>query len=343
MASLDDILSGIEAKTGISKDELRSKVEKKQKDLSGMISAEGAAHLVAKEMGVNMLSSEKRKIELKNIVPGMRNVSAAGRVFKVSNIVDFKKGNGTPGRVVNIFIGDRSGFVRMPLWNEHVEMIENEEIKLGDIVQVTGAFANENIYGDVEISIGKYGKIFNINDEASGSEIEFPTVDELSVFLSQKSGQVPIKNISTGSFEIKGTVIDVVKSRFVFDTCPKCRSKVSISYGKYSCAQHGEVENKPEMVVSFVVDDGTGLLRVVAFREVAEKLVGMKADEIVRMSEEERYEKLIGTMVGKEYIIFGSVKKGRTDELEMVASNAEAVDVSKESEKLADMLKLKLG
>jgi len=345
MATLDDILSKIEAHTKLSKDELKEKIKNKQNDLSDLVSLDGAAYLVAKELGVNLLNNERRKIELRNILAGMRNVSAAGRVFKISRIIDFKRSNGTDGRVVNIFIGDSTGFVRMPLWNDQVEMVEDEIIKLGDIVQVSGAFANENIYGDIELSLGKYGRAFNINDEVAGADIEFPSADELSkAFLGPRTDRVPIKNISPGSFEIRAAIIDVIRSRFLFNTCPECGGKAEEKQGgKFECAQHGEVQAQPAMVLSFIADDGTGPLRVVAFRETAEKLATTTASEINKLDVDERYKLLSGTLVGKEYIIHGRVKKNRQfDRLEMVVDSVENLNISEESERLAEVLKMKL-
>ena len=346
MAALDEILGKIESQTKLGKEELREKIKKKQNDLSGLVSLEGAAYLVAKEVGVNLLDSEKRKLELRNILAGMRSVSAAGRVFKISRIVDFKKRNGSDGRVVNLFIGDSTGFVRMPLWNDHVVMVEDEIIKLLDIIQISGAFASENIYGDIELSIGKYGSVFNINDEAAGADIEFPTVDELSkAFLGPRTDRVPIKNISPGSFEIRATIIDVVRSRFLFNVCPQCGGKAEeIENGSFECKEHGEVKAEPATVVSFIADDGTGALRVVAFRDTAEKLTTTTAGELSRLDADERYKLLSGTVVGKEYIIHGRVKKNKQfDRLEMVASSVQNLNISEESEKLAGLLKMKLG
>ena len=64
MATLDEILGKIESQTNLGKEELREKIKKKQNDLSGLVSLEGAAYLVGKEVGVNLLNSEKRKLEI---------------------------------------------------------------------------------------------------------------------------------------------------------------------------------------------------------------------------------------------------------------------------------------
>jgi ssDNA-binding replication factor A large subunit len=345
MSPLDDILSKIEGQTKLTRDDIRRKIEAKKKDLLDMVSDEGAAHLVAKELGVNMANSEKRKLDIVNILPGMRNVTAAGRVFKTSNIVNFKKSSGADGRVVNLFVGDRTGFVRVALWNEQVSIMEDELVKLGDIVQISGAFARENIYGDIELSLGKFGRIFQINEEAAAEGIDFPTTTELTkVFAGPRKSRVPIKNISAGLFEIRGIVVDVIRGNFIFNTCPECGGKLSESDGKYTCGQHGEVKPKPEMVVSFMADDGTGALRIVAFRDLAERLTTTKASELSRLSLDERYKTVSGSILGKEFIIHGNVKKNRSfDRLEMIADNVQNLNISEESERLAELLKMKLG
>lgn len=346
MVPLDDILGKIEKQTKLGKDELMERIKKKQSELSDLVSLEGAAHLVGKELGVNLLNNEKRKLELRNILAGMHNVSAAGRIFKISNIVNFKKSNGSDGRVVNLFVGDNTGFVRLPLWNNQVEMVEDELIKLGDVVQVSGAFTHENIYGDIEISLGKYGRVFNVSDEADGADIEFPTVEELSkAFLGSKTGRVPIKNLSPGSFEIRATVIDVIRGKFVFNTCPECGGKAKEGRdGKFECKDHGEVQSEPAMVISFIADDGTGAVRAVAFRDVAERFTTTTASELNKLDLDERYKLVSGSLVGKEYIIHGRVKKNRQfDRIEMIADSIQNLNISEESEKLADLLKMKLS
>ncbi len=348
MAPLDDILQKLESKTPLSRAELKEKIRKKQEGLSGLVSDEGAAYLIAKEMGVNLINNEKRKLDMKNIIAGMRNVAVAGRVFKISNTITFKKSNGSEGRVVNVFVGDRTGFVRTPLWNEQVGIVEDEIIKLGDIVQISGAFAQENIYGDLELSLGKYGKIFNVTEEAMGAGMDynFPTVEDLNKnFLGPRSNRVPIKNISPGTFEVRATIIDVIKSNFIFNVCPICGKKVTKKDAdKFECTVHGEVKPNPAMVLSFIIDDGTGILRVVAFRETAEKIITTTASELIKLTIDERYELVSGSMVGKEYIIHGRVKKNTAvDRLEMIANRLKPINISKETEKLASLLKMKLG
>lgn len=344
MAPLDDVLEKIEIQTKMNRVEIMKLVTEKKGSLMNLVSDEGAAHLVAKELGVNVLNHERKKLELRNILPGMRNVVAIGRVFKISNIVDFKKSNGTEGRVVNVFIGDKTGFVRVTLWNEQVSLVEDGQIDIDDIVQVSRAFARENIYGDVELTIGKFGNIFPVTEEAIGEGLDFPAADALAKAFDQpKRQRVPIKNLSPGNFEIKGIVVDVIKGRFLFNTCPKCGKRLNEESGKFICDQHGETEPRPETVLSFILDDSTGAMRVVAFREVAEKLTTTNASELSKLNLEERHKLISGTLLGKDYIIHGNVKKNRVSgNLEMITDTVTQVNATEESRRLAEMLKMKL-
>jgi len=345
MAPIEDILKTLQSETDFDEDKLKIKIQEKQNMLSGMVSEEGAAYLVAKDLGVNLDKGSSRKLEIKNIIAGMRNVSVAGRIFKKSDIIEFKKKDGSEGRVVNLFVGDRTGFVRVPLWNEQVKLIEDDILKLGDIVQISGAYAQENIYGDVELSLGKYGEIFDVTAEAEGSDIGFPSAEEMSKnFLNSGGNRVHISEVKPGKAEIKGTVIDVIKSGFIFNVCPKCGKKVSEESEKFTCEVHGEIKPEPKMYMSFMVDDGTGILRSVAFRDVAESISGISAEELSKMNLDERHNRVSGNVVGKEYILDGNVKKNtRYDRFEIVLNKAEPINISEESEKLKSLLKMKLS
>ncbi|MCX6820368.1 MAG: hypothetical protein NT016_00195 [Candidatus Aenigmarchaeota archaeon] len=215
-------------------------------------------------------------------------------------------------------------------------------------MQVTGGLANENRWGDIELSIGKFGQVFPITDEveSSGMTGDFPDAAELEKnFLGARSERVPIRSISPGVFEIKATVIDVVRGNFIFNTCPTCGRKAVVgATGRFECVDHGQVDAVPAMVVTLLADDGTGVLRVTAFRDTAEQMTTTTAGELSRLSVEERYNLISGSVVGKEYIVHGRVKKdNRSGELEMVADSSKSVNASEESERLASLLKMKLG
>ncbi|MEM5882882.1 MAG: DUF2240 family protein, partial [Candidatus Aenigmatarchaeota archaeon] len=103
MLEYEKILEEIIKRSNISREEIEKMIFSKQEELSGLISREGAAYLVARELGIE-LEPRKRRLEIKNIVAGMRNVNIIGRVFKVSEIIKFKRADGNEGKVASIFL-----------------------------------------------------------------------------------------------------------------------------------------------------------------------------------------------------------------------------------------------
>jgi replication factor A1 len=330
MVSFEKLLEELERQTDVSREELEERIDKKQKELSGLVSMEGAAHLVAKDLGINLIDESRRRLEMKNVVSGMKNVNVVGRIFRISNIIDFKRKDGSDGRVANLFLGDGTGSVRLPLWNDQVNMVEEETVKVGDAIQVINGMTKENIYGDVEISLGKYGSIKPVED------LELPSVREL---LSVKNIVEKEDVKDSGNFELTGTVVHVFKGSFMFDTCSVCGS--TFQDGK--CLEHGEVKSSPNLVVSCIVDNGTEDIRAVTFRSLAEKFCDVNTNELVNLSPEERYKLIAEKLIGKELTLGGKVKNNKIfNRLELIVNSFEELNVLEKSKELMEKIKVKL-
>ncbi len=336
------VLKELEEKTKLSNDELVKKIEEKQDTFGDMLTTEGAAHLVAKDLGIKLLDGELKKLEMKNIVAGMRSVNAVGKIFKISGIVEFKR-NGSPGRVVNLFIGDKTAYVRLPLWNEQVKLVEDEELKPGDIVKIMNSMAHEGMFG-IELSLGKYGRIAIYDEDV---EVDLPDAEELNkLYLSPdaRRERVSIKDTVPGNFETRAFIVQVFKGSFIFNVCPECGGKVTETKGKYECGMHGEVEPQPALVVSTIADDGSGSIRVTFFRSTAEQLCSVNAEELAKMDKGERYNIVAEKILGKEVLIEGRVRKNQQFErTEMIVNSIEQLNISDETEKLIGAIQLKIG
>jgi len=325
---LEEIVNQLERQSNISRKELMEMVNKKQRNMSGLVSPEGAAYLVARDLGI-MISDSARRIDIKNVISGMKKVNIIGRIFRISPLVDFKKQDGTSGRVVNIFIGDGTGYLRIPLWNEQAKMVEDEMIRIGDTIQIFNGMARENTFGDVEVSVGKYGTI-----RQSEEAVELPSAEQMTKrYFSLVPERTSIKDLVPGNFEIKGTVIDVFKSNFIFNTCSICGGTVEGN----RCSNHGEVECNPALVFSCLIDDGTGDLRVVFFRDIAEKILGVTAGEMKNLELDERFKLVREKIIGKEFVMTGRVKKNKMFErIEMVVNDCKDLNVTEESKRLIE-------
>ena len=327
--NFDEIVQKIVEKTGKEREEILSLIEKRIDELSGLVTKEGAALLVAREFGLNL--TKKRDLEIKDLDFGMRNFNIRGRVFRISRIVEFDRTNGGKGKVCSLFIGDSTGFVRVPLWDGQVEMVENGEIKVGDCLQLVNCIARENIFGDLEIVLGRYGKIIKIDEDPN-----IPSVEDLLRRFEIKPKFVNIKEIDRpGFYEINASIVHFFKSRYTFEICPFC----NLSIENCECKEK-PVKTKKALVIPVMLDDGTGTIRGVFFREIAEKLVGMSAEEFDSLSREERTI-LFTNLLGVEFILKGRVRKNKVfDCFEFVVNDFEYLNYSERSRKLAEELGL---
>jgi replication factor A1 len=331
--SLEEILAEIEKFSGLSREDVIRRVEEKKREFADMLTEEGAAYLVANELGLDLLERRRRQLEIKNIVAGMRNVNFIGRVFNITPIINFERQDGSFGKVVNIFVGDDTGFVRIPLWNDQVKLVEEGELKLGDSIQVTNGIAREGMYG-IEVSIGKYGFINKIEYE------DIPDLDYLKKkYLFPSAERTEIKNLVPGKAEIVGTVVHVFKSKLFFEICPECENTLMKKDQKLVCPQHGEVLPSKALLITTIIDDGTGNIRAVFFREQAEKVLQLSAKELEEIEEEKRYDVVKERLLGRELQLTGRVKKNIVfDRIEFIVSEAKDLNVLEESKRLAEEL-----
>jgi len=116
---------------------------------------------------------------------------------------------------------------------------------------------------------------------------------------------------------------------------------VEESEGKFICKEHNAVEPKKQLIFSGVLDDGSGNIRFVLFRDLAEKIIGKTPEELAAEFKDrdpaEVYEDFSG--LGKEFIIKGRVRTDSyTESLEILANGIEEVELKKESEALLNEL-----
>src|SRR3989338_10605546 len=102
---LHELIKKISSESGLDEREIMNKIEDKRVELSDLISEEGAAYIVAKELGVVMVRQER--LDIAHIIPGMQNVDIIGKIMKMSPVREFSTEKGS-GRGANMTIADRS-------------------------------------------------------------------------------------------------------------------------------------------------------------------------------------------------------------------------------------------
>ncbi len=333
MFSFDQILDEISKKTGNSKDELRKMVDEKQDELSGLVSPEGAAYIVGKELGVTLLKETKRDLKISSVISGMRSVDLTGRVMQIFEPRDFER-NGKRGSVSNLLIGDGTATIRFSLWNDDTGLIKDLGIKEGDVIRVKGGFVKEDKRGNLELRLGNTGKIERLDEKDADIPKEMEVIQD-----EQAVRKKSIYDFREGDFnETRATVVQIYRRSPFYEVCPECNSRIERRDDGWYCREHGKMEPEYNMVISGVIDDGTGNIRSVFFREVAEQIIGEKSVNLKKMylgNPLDMYDKV--NVIGKEFIFTGRVKMNSfTERLEFVVNEVREPDVKKEISKMAE-------
>jgi ssDNA-binding replication factor A large subunit len=311
MNNYELLIERISKAAGLEKSEVEAKVEAKKAKLSGLISKEGAAQIIAAELNV---SFENEELKVSELMAGMRSVNIVGKVMNIFPVREFEK-NDRKGKVCNFILADDTGSTRVVLWDtNHIELIENELIKTGDVVEIKNGASREG-----EIHLSSFG-------ELKKSDVEMTDVKS-----APATSEVSLEEVKQGmSVRVRGCVVQVFQPRF-YSVCPECFKKVVVDEdGVSKCAVHGKVEKKDRAILNFVLDDGLESIRCVMFSDQIAKLVDEND-----LKDEVKSAAFRDDFLGSEVFISGRVNKNQLfGNLEIVASDVERVDVEKLIEEL---------
>ena len=321
----ETLVKRIIEKTNLKEEDVNKKILEKQQELSNLVSKEGAAYIIAKELGLDILPKTKRRLEIKNVIPKIRNLTLSARVVRIFETKEFQR-KGKKGKVASIILGDPSGTIRLTLWDDQTQIIE--KLKPGMAVETFNAYTKEDGIGGVEIRLGNNGglKILE-NSDLPALEKTFEQETERNKIIDLKEGSLT---------EIRAAVVQLFETNVFYEICPQCGLKLTKENDKSKCAEHGFVEPAKTIVLSGVIDDGTGNIRAVFFRDAALKLIGMDINGALGKSDN-FFESL--DVLGKEFIMNGKVRRNKMfNRLEFVVNNVREIDIEKEINKIINSL-----
>ncbi len=270
--NLDEIISQIKEKKGLSEEDIKLKISQKRDKLSGLVSEEGAAHIIANELGIDLMESiRKHGLKINKLKPGMR-VGVTGKVVKCYEVRSFVRNEKT-SKVGSFLIGDDSGLIRIVLWDEnHIAKMENGEIKPDTILKLENGNVKEN-NGYQEMHLGNFSQL-EINPE--GVE-DIQVVQRANASSEMGESEVKISKLSEANagdnLTVYGTIVQLFEPRS-YDGCSECAKKVID--GK--CMAHPMAIAKKIPILNFFVDDGNAGMRAVAFRDTAASLLDLDDD-----------------------------------------------------------------
>jgi len=325
---LPDLKEKIIASGKISAEELDTKIKTKISELSGLISEEGAAHIISNELGLDIFAEAAGKsgerLKVREIYAGMKNVEAAFKIIQKYDIREFKKDTWS-GKLCAMFVGDESGSIRVVFWNDQVDLIQ--DAKQDDILLVKEAYVKEGLKGQKELHLGKGGSV-----EVNPDGITIDSVRKTSEF-TRKS--IEALQGDEDSIELMGTIVQVFDPRF-FHVCSNCGKRVNQVGEEYSCQEHGTVAPSLSYVMNLILDDGSGNIRAVLWKNQTNHLLNKTEEDLAVFKDDPNvFEDIKNDLLGEQLKLMGRVRRNEMfDRLEFNVQIVGKADPEKEAARL---------
>jgi len=300
-ANYEKLLEIISNSSDLSRAEIKQKVDAKRERISGLISKEGAAQIVAAELGVKF---DDEKLKIGNLIPGMKRVNTVGKVVNLFPVRTFIR-NEQERKVVNMIVADETSNVRVVLWDaNHIALIEEGKIFQDGSVEILNATMREN-----ELHLGSFSE-FKLSTEV------FEVVNTQKVLKEKDISDFKISdNINNRAF-----VVQIFEPRF-FNVCIECKKKVVQDGENFNCEQHGKTTSEKRALMNVVLDDGTETIRAVLFHD---KLSGLGFSNL----EPETLSLEKQNVLGKELFFSGTVRLNKFfNNPELIVEDVQEVNI----------------
>ncbi|MFX1426606.1 MAG: DUF2240 family protein [Promethearchaeota archaeon] len=252
-AYINKIIEG----TGLTRKEIQDMVEDKKKELKGLISEEGALFVIARELGVDVKEENKDLLEdfdlsISDISENMKNINIFGRIKEIYNVNKFNKADGGVGYVGSFLLHDKTGDVRIVLWDDNVNVFKEDNFEQNGMVKIVNGIARKGKFQDKEIHIGRFGKVILSPDDVDYKKypkVKFELMDISNVNLNLKS------------ISLEGKIIQISPLREF--------TKKSGEIGK---------------VGSISLLDSTGSIRITFWNDDTEKFKNLQINDVITIS-----------------------------------------------------------
>ncbi len=281
------LLEQVKAKSGLSEEEVTARITQKQQELHGLLSKEGALHIMANECGISVRDFYKKTVSLAQVVPGMRFSEVEGVVTRIYASKRFEK-NGRQGEVGGFLLQDATGSMRIVVWNEQTQLLS--QLHEGCHVRLQNARVHTRLDGMHELHVLPTSRLV-IQQRT--------TCPKLLAAFQENDSQV----------STYGTIVALHDLRY-FEQCPICKKRLQKETETWVCQTHGKQQPAYGYLLSFILDDGTATMRILLFGRLVEQLFGLKEHQVQELREQsEPLAALRKQVLGKTVMLVGNVRK----------------------------------
>jgi replication factor A1 len=188
-------------------------------------------------------------MQVKDLVPGLNDVTISGRVLMTWPPQNFQRKDGTPGRVMRLTLVDKSQRVRCAIWDRHVDVLTRLGELQGKVIRIGHAYTRQGLAGDTEVHAGERSSIQV--DPGDLPPTDLPEFGELFT---------PLAKLAVGLNQVNAVGVVQAEPRY------------------YSFTK----EDKTGSVLRILAADESGTIPFVAWNERAEELRQLKIGNILQ-------------------------------------------------------------
>ena len=265
--SLKEIVEQIlSCRKDITQEEVMKKIEEKKRLAEGFFTDETAARVVATELGVKILREpfHPEALLIRDLVSGLNDVTVTGRVTAVHPSKAFARPDLTEGKFARLFIADKSGTLKVVLWDDKASLIDAGKIWKGQIVRVSHGYVRGGLDGKLELHSGLRSGIQV--SPSNAREEDYPSV---APFMEK------IEKITSKSK--KASTIGVIKSVYPVSTFKRR-------------------DGTAGRVMRLRLEDETGQITAVVWNEKVEQLGEVKIGDSLQITDARVKERIEGQL-----------------------------------------------
>jgi replication factor A1 len=276
---------------GISEETIKLQVKEKNTEFQGFMTKQAILYLIAKEHGINIITSENKEIlnhikeevidyndfaiNIAKVSENMRNIVIAGRVTDIFPIREFSKKDGSPGFVGSFQICDQSDCIKIVLWNEQTKVMESKYFKKDEIVQVIGGYSKKNRNENLEIHLGKQGIII-----LAPKDVVLP-----GYIVPEMIANTSVSNITKSKKKKKQAVWSIQDLHNKEGFLRFISGKIQVESFKELTLKNGE----KSFLLKFILSDDIASIKV--------NVWGIKAVECMKIIKNGDYVKIVNTVI----------------------------------------------
>jgi replication factor A1 len=169
VTNLEDLVQKISKHTGLSRAEIKQKIDKKKEELEFLINDIAAAHIIAKDFEVPLGRPDTKKRpeltikSLKQMEPGLSGVNITGIILRVYHPIEFTR-EGGKGLLAPILLHDGSESIRTILWGSKARQISENHLRRGSVINLKQGYTKLGRSGNLELHVGDRGFVNILTD-----------------------------------------------------------------------------------------------------------------------------------------------------------------------------------